>query len=96
VYGGVMRDVEMGRQCFADAVGPDRKQGFLDNLVGGTYFLAVDLPLSAVGDTLTLPITVRAYWQLRQEAAKEQGTSLEDEDHTPRDRSVARSNADSH
>jgi uncharacterized protein YceK len=58
VYGGVKRDAE------SLASGSDTSSGVsLGSLVEGvcrTCFLLLDLPLSAVADTLTLPITLRS------------------------------------
>ncbi len=48
VYGGVRIDAERGCDLFD-----------LDPLVA-TYVWAVDLPLSAVADTITLPITIKS------------------------------------
>jgi uncharacterized protein YceK len=60
IYGGVLRDVASGTRCLHETVAADCKDGRLDNLVAGSYWLLVDLPLSAVGDTLTLPLTIPA------------------------------------
>ncbi len=58
VYGGVERDVAWSQQCFDKSSAKDGKSnGFVED-VKGTYYLAVDLPFSFVGDTLTLPITL--------------------------------------
>lgn len=64
IYGGVRLDAEDGVGCVAESVtttdlGPFRRIG-LASL--GTFVLCVDLPLSVVGDTVTLPrvITYRA------------------------------------
>lgn len=50
IYGGVRIDAEQGWDHIADGFDP-----FI-----GAYQLAVDLPISAVTDTLTLPITIPA------------------------------------
>src|SRR4051794_14950700 len=60
VYGGVLRDAEFGAESLKNTVSAEGKGGRLDSLVASAYLLLVDLPLSAVGDTLTLPITLRA------------------------------------
>ena len=53
---------------------------------GGAYILGVDIPFSAVLDTVLLPITVPGYllfppesldWTTREEALGERGTSPE-------------------
>jgi uncharacterized protein YceK len=57
-YGGVRYDAELGMAMLADTSGGHG--GLLGRsvqlLVLAPYFLAVDLPLSAVGDSLTLPL----------------------------------------
>src|SRR4051812_7970370 len=60
VYGGVALDAREAKECF---VGTNHED--LQALVyrpfwyaTGLYLAAVDLPLSAVADTLTLPMTV--------------------------------------
>jgi uncharacterized protein YceK len=58
-YGGVKADVEMVRGGVARAVDADS----LDSFADAAYYTvvgAVDLPLSAVGDTLTLPVVLAA------------------------------------
>ncbi len=54
VYGGVKLDIEAGRRSFDEA-----EERPFQALVGA-YVLGIDLPASAVADTFTLPITVRA------------------------------------
>jgi len=49
IYGGVARDGRAGRGWFEEG-----------KPLLGLYVWGVDLPLSAVGDTLTLPFTIRA------------------------------------
>jgi uncharacterized protein YceK len=59
-YGGVQRDIEVTRQVFrGQALPPDYNsvQQALTCCFAGVY-LVVDLPLSAIGDTLTLPVTM--------------------------------------
>src|SRR5262249_16905247 len=66
MYGGVSLDAEEGtkyiRKTFssdpAQDDGPDKSKPVM--LALGVYFLAIDLPLSAVADTLALPWTIRA------------------------------------
>ncbi len=53
IYGGVLLDAERGRDLFD-----------LDPVLA-TYFLTVDLSLSAVADTLTLPITITSTLEKR-------------------------------
>jgi uncharacterized protein YceK len=58
VYGGVRTDMEIVRQSITGE--PESKgQSPRDRCITAVA-LAVDLPLSAVGDTLTLPYTVPA------------------------------------
>lgn len=54
VYGGVKLDAAAGRRSFQSS------DGRLGPLFAGGYVWGIDLPLSAVADTLTLPITVPA------------------------------------
>src|SRR5262245_46119000 len=70
VYGGVLLDAESGVERLKTSVSKSADWRHLDNLVAGAYCLLVDLPLSAVADTLTLPITLRAN-QKRSKPAKE-------------------------
>jgi uncharacterized protein YceK len=74
VYGGIQKDLEGGRDLFlvkgkgSNAEGPDTPssqsgsvQDFADRADGYMkcmLFWTVDLPLTFVGDTLTLPITI--------------------------------------
>jgi uncharacterized protein YceK len=69
VYGGVGLDARVGAKWLAAAFAAERlpQVSFLESAVDstckvgiGTYVLAVDLPLSAVADTLTLPVTIPA------------------------------------
>jgi uncharacterized protein YceK len=55
VFGGVRADA----QVLADAFSPNTKAGVGDRL-GCATLATIDLPLSAVGDTLTLPVTLPA------------------------------------
>jgi uncharacterized protein YceK len=50
VYGGVRLDADRGWDALSDGSNPAL----------GMYLWFVDLPLSALGDTVTLPITLRA------------------------------------
>jgi uncharacterized protein YceK len=69
VYGGVQTDFDFGTETMAKAfqgeqprsLGPVAKvlgAGYIAGM--GAWFLVVDLPLSAVADTLTLPVTIPA------------------------------------
>jgi uncharacterized protein YceK len=69
VYGGVGLDARVGTELLAAAFGKERQAQeslFVAAVDGpckvgvGAWLLAVDLPLSAVADTLTLPVTVPA------------------------------------
>jgi uncharacterized protein YceK len=77
-YGGVATDAEVGTKWLAAPFVTERLpqvsavEWGVESVckVGiGAYVLAVDLPLSALADTLTLPVTVPA--TLKSQAAKE-------------------------
>jgi uncharacterized protein YceK len=59
-YGGVKICLEAGTHSFKEAVHPPANQPRWEGVLAGTYVLGVDLPLSAVADTVTLPWTVHA------------------------------------
>jgi uncharacterized protein YceK len=62
-YGGVQADTLVAGELLASGCLCECRRPVVD--VGtATYLLAVDLPLSAVGDTLTLPLTVS--WELER------------------------------
>src|SRR5260370_727692 len=58
VYGGIQSDVELADRNFQMA-SEGGGEGVARGVVGA-YLLLVDLPLSLVGDTLTLPVTIPA------------------------------------
>jgi uncharacterized protein YceK len=65
IYGGVKIDADNSVKCCKDCFAGDKP--FLENglprlaaLAGAAYLIVIDLPLSVVGDTLTLPQTIRA------------------------------------
>jgi uncharacterized protein YceK len=66
IYGGVQLDVANGTQAFEEVCTAEGHQKYQTavprgvTLALGAYLLAIDVPLSAIGDTLTLPITVCA------------------------------------
>jgi uncharacterized protein YceK len=69
VYGGVGLDAQVGAKWLAAPFVAERlpQVSLLESAVDGTckvgigaYVLAIDLPLSAVADTLTLPVTIPA------------------------------------
>lgn len=61
VYGGVQEDVHWGSHLLAHGVGGwDGLLGRAASLAMAPYVFCIDLPLSAVGDTLTLPVAIRA------------------------------------
>ncbi len=75
VYGGVRIDAEWASGYFV-------RDGdwFL-----GTYLLAVDLPLCAVADTMTLPITLCAAWTAHRDTGQgHDGTKTLPEEQLPR------------
>lgn len=58
VYGGIQNDLGIAAQCTVkQAVKP---KNFVDEGLRPTLMSLIDLPLSAVADTATLPITVPA------------------------------------
>ena len=74
VYGGVIMDAVLGTGLIIHEAADDPI-----TLPIGIYLLAVDLPLSVVGDTLTLPITVPAAIEAIQKSKEP------DSDDTPGD-----------
>jgi uncharacterized protein YceK len=56
-YGGVYRDVCVARDCTEDAMSAKTFREFTSS-AAIVLFAAIDLPLSLVGDTVTLPITI--------------------------------------
>ena len=58
-YGGVKVCLESGTEGLKEASKPGEQDRLL-SLLGGMYMLALDLPMSAVADTLTLPMTISA------------------------------------
>jgi uncharacterized protein YceK len=56
VYGGVRRDLEVAHDCAAHP--ENQTNGVPDAVCTATERIALDLPLSAVADTLTLPWTL--------------------------------------
>jgi uncharacterized protein YceK len=62
VYGGVALDAKAAVKAVQDVVRPGDQSPFVAALAI-VYYSAVDMPLSFVGDTLTLPITLQAALQ---------------------------------
>ena len=59
VYGGVSRDIKEGAQRWADWNTPSGRCILpACDFLSAAYLFSIDAPLSAVGDTLTLPWTV--------------------------------------
>jgi uncharacterized protein YceK len=83
-YGGVQQDAKAGSKNLIDwrdgywrvpggyAIPPSL------SLLASAYLLGVDLPLSAVADTLTLPFTVAVAWQKEDSKATPPGTFTPD------------------
>ena len=63
VYGGTATSAGFGLQAAEEVAKFDNLDHCADCVVIAGYFLAVDLPLSVVADTLTLPLTVAAALQ---------------------------------
>lgn len=64
VYGGTRIDLEQAERVAADTTG--QKTGITDpttRTLWRAYLLGIDLPLSAVVDTVTLPLTYCAAWE---------------------------------
>jgi uncharacterized protein YceK len=85
IYGGVRQDAENGTRHLSEAFSgpapsfsampkpPDPTSDFASKsfcAVCGVGMLAVDLPVSAVADTLTLPVTVPATLTKKKPASK--------------------------
>jgi uncharacterized protein YceK len=62
VYGGVMQDFKAVGCNVKDAWASDSGSGWLSNCFA-VGFLAIDTPVSAVADTMTLPLTIAAALQ---------------------------------
>jgi uncharacterized protein YceK len=68
VYGGVMVDAKVIRGSATDTLRPKGVQGFAAS-ARDAVLMTLDLPFSAVADTLTLPVTVPAAIQRRNRRA---------------------------
>lgn len=62
IYGGVRRDVQSAEDWFAYRWLPLKQWEVMQDLgaVVGVGLVGIDVPLSAIGDTLTLPVTIPA------------------------------------
>ena len=82
-YGGVREDAEQGAKRWHDWCHPSGHcvPPAVD-LMFATYHLAVDLPLSTIGDTLTLPWTINA--QLKRDFAASDAAPVERNSQPPR------------
>jgi uncharacterized protein YceK len=83
VYGGLVASANEAGQAARQVA----RLGSVDDVVGcallGAYWAAVDVPLSVVGDTLTLPLTIPA--TLRKREAEEAGAqALQELQRNPR------------
>src|ERR1700687_1979805 len=58
-YGGVKLSLEAGTERWREATDSPNAES-IASFLAGAYVLGVDLPLCAVADTLTLPITIPA------------------------------------
>jgi uncharacterized protein YceK len=61
-YGGVKICLEAGTEKLC-AEGQASAQGKVPGWLAGAYLLGVDMPLSAVADTVTLPVTLVALYK---------------------------------
>lgn len=71
VYGGVRLDAECGAYLLAEAF----TETDLVRLAWSAWVLGIDLPLSAVADTVTLPMTIRAAKERSQQTSDRPGTA---------------------
>ena len=85
VYGGVRVDWEAARHVVAEISGDYPRSPFL--FVSG--LLAVDLPLSAIGDTVTLPYTIPYALWLGPKGGKERPSTPGDQPGEPGKLSLA-------
>jgi uncharacterized protein YceK len=62
IYGGVRRDVQSAGDWFTHSWVAPEKLEFMQDIgaIVGVGLVGIDMPLSAVGDTLTLPVTIPA------------------------------------
>jgi uncharacterized protein YceK len=88
IYGGVYFECLAAKSLFAEEPPPQvlRDVPSWVETVLAASMLAIDMPLSAVGDTLTLPFNIRYTLQCRQLAKKEEHK----EGNTPDDGSETR------
>ncbi|HTU18168.1 MAG TPA: hypothetical protein VMG10_08895 [Gemmataceae bacterium] len=76
IYGGVRRDVQSGADWFDHSWTPLKNWEIMQDVgaVVGVALVGIDVPLSAVGDTLTLPVTIPAsIWGGSRKAAAVSG-----------------------
>jgi uncharacterized protein YceK len=59
-YGGVKICLASGATNFKEVFDPSEQRRDWGAFLAGTYMLVVDLPLSTVADTVTLPWTIKA------------------------------------
>jgi uncharacterized protein YceK len=70
VYGGVQRDWDNAKKVFkGDCLPQNQVSYYVGSIFAGLY-LAIDLPLSAVADTVTLPATAGDSSKKQEMAAK--------------------------
>jgi uncharacterized protein YceK len=68
VYGGVKVDVDLSRSLVLEAPPADEDTGQrISRYSMAAWTMLIDLPLSAIGDTLTLPITIPATYLINAE-----------------------------
>jgi uncharacterized protein YceK len=86
VYGGVLLDAEAARESGNEAL---QTKGLecVERVAGAVCYLAVDLPLSAIADTLTLPLTIPTAIQKMsaqtENDSKKRNRETEVTDHSP-------------
>jgi uncharacterized protein YceK len=68
VYGGVRLDLETSRDLISETPPDDENVGqCISRYTMAVYTMLIDLPLSAIGDTLTLPITISGTYLISAE-----------------------------
>ncbi len=79
IYGGIQNDLGIAAQCTVKQV--IEPENFLDDGLRPTLMSLIDLPLSAVADTATLPVTVPVALGLKSEPeTRKKKVNKEDQD----------------
>lgn len=78
IYGGVMLDAEAASESGSKALETKGLES-LGHVAGAVCYGAIDLPLSAIADTLMLPITIR--WEIERRSEKERKSGSDPDNH---------------